>query len=110
MGDYLENNKKWEWKVSDDKAIIEVDHGDHYHNLDVSQIPASEFKDNANQYLGDAHRAAGHDWKDEDEDEYEDEDDDEYEEEADDDNEKDVDDDSKDDDDVKDLDDDGYSV
>ena len=67
MTDYFDNNKKWEWKVTDDEAIIEVDHGDHTHQLDLSQIPAEDLNNNPNQYLGDAHRASEHYYKDKEE-------------------------------------------
>lgn len=69
MTDYFDNNKKWEWNVDDDEAVIVVDHGDHTHRLDLSQIPADELNENPNKFLGDAHRASDHYYKDDAEDE-----------------------------------------
>lgn len=79
MSDYFDNNKKWEWKVDQEEgeAIVEVDHGDHTHKLDLTQIPAEELNENPNQYLGDAHRNSDH-YPKEDEDENEQEKDEDY--------------------------------
>ena len=62
MSDYLgnANNQKWEWKVGDGKAIIEVDHGNHKHELDVSTVTLEEISTKTNEVLGAAH-AASHD-------------------------------------------------
>lgn len=62
MGDYLDNNSNddWEWKVGDGKAIIEVDHGDHTHKLDLTDVTIDEISENTNQTLGDCHRKSDH--------------------------------------------------
>ena len=64
MSDYFENNKKSEWIVTNDTAKIVVDHGDHQHTLDVSQVDIHELAANPGQVLGDAHRASDHEKKD----------------------------------------------
>ena len=62
MTNYLDNksNEKWEWKNDGTSSKIIVDHGDHYHELDVTDITLEQMTENTNQVLGDAHRASDH--------------------------------------------------
>ena len=60
MSDYFKNNKKWEWKPEEGKAIVEVDHGDHTHRLDLTNTPVEDLNKNPNKLLGDAHRKSDH--------------------------------------------------
>ena len=63
MTNYFDNNTNAEWHVTDDKVEIQVEHDDHTHTLDITDVDAHELADNPGQVLGDAHRASGHDKK-----------------------------------------------
>lgn len=63
MGSYFDNQSKWSWNVSDGKAQLTTDHGTHTHTLDVSNVSVGEMNDNTGKVMGDAHRAASHDYK-----------------------------------------------
>ena len=62
MSDYTKNNKKTEWVVNQEEgtAKLNVDHGDHTHQLDLGQVPIDEITENPNKFYGDAHRASPH--------------------------------------------------
>ena len=60
MSDYMDNNKNSEWKVTDDKAILRVDHGNHYHDLDLTKATLEDLYNNTGKTFGDAHRASDH--------------------------------------------------
>ncbi|MBR3517877.1 MAG: hypothetical protein IKO10_16365 [Lachnospiraceae bacterium] len=68
MSDYFDNesNANASWNVTDDKVEYVVDHGDHTHSLDLTSVTLEEMYENTNQVMGDAHRAASHDYKDND--------------------------------------------
>ena len=63
MANYFDNQTSWEWKVDDGKVEVTTDHGDHIHTLDVTQIAVGNMAANTGQVMGDAHRAAPHDYK-----------------------------------------------
>ncbi len=63
MSDYLDNQEKWSWNITDSEAKIITDHGDHTHTLNVTNVPIGEMVDHTGKVLGDAHRAAPHDIK-----------------------------------------------
>lgn len=66
MSDYLDNQEKWSWTVDPKigKVAITTDHGDHIHNLNLKDVTIGEISDNPGKVLGDAHRAAPHEYKD----------------------------------------------
>lgn len=66
MGDYFDNesNANASWNVTGDKVEYVVDHGDHTHSLDLTNVTIGEMYENTNQVMGDAHREASHDYKD----------------------------------------------
>lgn len=65
MTNYFDNQDKWSWHVSqeDKTASITTDHGTHTHTLEVGNISIGEIVENTGQVMGDAHRAASHDFK-----------------------------------------------
>lgn len=63
MSNYFDNQDKWSWQVNDDGVKVFTDHGDHTHTVDVSNVPIGEMVDNTGKTMGDAHRAASHDFK-----------------------------------------------
>ena len=63
MSNYFDNQDKWSWQVNDDGVKVFTDHGDHTHTVDVSKVPIGEMADNTGKTMGDAHRAASHDFK-----------------------------------------------
>ena len=67
MSQYFDNQKSWEWHVTEEKAEVVTDHGTHTHTLDLSKVSVGEISENTGKVLGDAHRAAPHDFKQEEE-------------------------------------------
>ena len=65
MANYFDNQDKWSWQVSDKEVLVTTDHGNHTHTLEVTNVPIGEMVDNTGQVMGDAHRAASHDFKEE---------------------------------------------
>ena len=65
MANYFDNQSNWSWNVTDDKVTVTTDHGDHIHNLDLTNASIGDLQDNTGQVMGDAHRAADHEMKDE---------------------------------------------
>lgn len=65
MGNYFDNQSNWEWHNSNGSIQVYTDHGTHTHTLDLTNIPIGAMIDNPGQTIGDAHRAASHDFKDE---------------------------------------------
>lgn len=65
MANYFDNQKSWSWNVTGDKAEVITDHGTHTHTLDLTEVSVGELADNTGQVMGDAHRAASHDFKEE---------------------------------------------
>ena len=46
MSNYFDNQKKWAWTVTNEKATITTDHGTHTHTLDLTNVPIGELADN----------------------------------------------------------------
>lgn len=65
MSNYFDNQSNWSWNVSKDSVLVTTDHGSHTHTLDVTDVPIGEMADNTGRVMGDAHRAASHDAKEE---------------------------------------------
>ena len=65
MANYFDNQDKWSWQVSDKEVLVTTDHGNHTHTLEVTNVPIGEMVENTGQVMGDAHRAASHDFKEE---------------------------------------------
>lgn len=65
MSNYFDNQSNWSWNVNDGKAEVVTDHGTHTHTLDVTDVPIGDMADNTGKVMGDAHREASHDFKDE---------------------------------------------
>ena len=63
MSNYFDNQDKWSWQVSDNKALLTTDHGSHTHTLDVTKASFGDMVDHTGEVMGDAHRAASHDFK-----------------------------------------------
>ena len=63
MANYFDNQEKWSWQISDKAALVTTDHGTHTHTVDVTDVPIGEMVDHTGQVMGDAHRAASHDFK-----------------------------------------------
>ena len=63
MSNYFDNQEKYSWNVSTDGALVITDHGDHTHTLDITDISIGELVNNTGQVMGEAHRAASHDYK-----------------------------------------------
>lgn len=63
MSNYFDNQDKWSWQISDKEVLVTTDHGDHTHTMDVTNVPIGEMVDHTGQVMGDAHRAASHDFK-----------------------------------------------
>lgn len=63
MANYFDNQDKWSWKISDKEVLVTTDHGDHTHTMEVTNVPIGEMVENTGQVMGDAHRAASHDFK-----------------------------------------------
>lgn len=63
MANYFDNQEKWSWKISENEVLVTTDHGNHTHTLEVTNVPIGEMVDNTGQVMGDAHRAASHDYK-----------------------------------------------
>lgn len=65
MANYFDNQTKWSWQISDNEVLVTTDHGTHTHTMEVTNVPIGEMMDNTGQVMGDAHRAASHDFKEE---------------------------------------------
>lgn len=65
MANYFDNQTNWSWNVTADKAEVITDHGTHTHTLDLTEVSVGDLADNTGQVMGDAHRAASHDFKEE---------------------------------------------
>lgn len=63
MANYFDNQDKWSWQISDKEVLVTTDHGDHTHTLEVTQVPIGEMVEETGKVMGDAHRAASHDFK-----------------------------------------------
>lgn len=63
MSNYFDNQSSYSWKVSQDSVLVTTDHGDHTHTLDITNVPIGEIVDNTGKVMGEAHRAASHDYK-----------------------------------------------
>ena len=65
MSNYFsnKNNQNAEFSVTKDKVTLTVDHGNHTHSLDLTNITAEELLNNPGEALGNAHRNAAHDKK-----------------------------------------------
>ena len=63
MSNYFDNQDKWSWNISEKEVLVTTDHGDHTHTLDITNVPIGEMVDNTGQVMGDAHRAASHNFK-----------------------------------------------
>ena len=63
MSNYLDNQGSWSWNVTKDSATITTDHGSHTHTLNLSNISIGDIVSNPGKTLGDAHREATHDYK-----------------------------------------------
>ena len=66
---YFDNNTntKNEYMPVEEKVIIEVDHGDHTHRLDITNLDVHDLNDSekTNEMLGKAHGDSDHYQKDE---------------------------------------------
>lgn len=63
MSNYFDNQRKWAWTVSDGQVEVTTDHGTHTHTLDLNKTTIGDIAKNTGQVMGDAHRAASHDFK-----------------------------------------------
>lgn len=63
MPNYFDNQTNWSWNVTEDQATVTTDHGDHTHTLDLTGISIGDLDSNTGTVMGDAHRAASHDYK-----------------------------------------------
>lgn len=63
MSNYFDNQDKWSWQITDNEALVITDHGDHTHTIKVTNVPIGEMINHTGQVMGDAHRAASHDFK-----------------------------------------------
>lgn len=63
MSNYFDNQSKWAWDISKDHVLVTTDHGDHTHTLEITNVPIGEMVDNTGKVMGEAHRAASHDFK-----------------------------------------------
>ena len=68
MSNYFDNQTKWSWKNDGEKVMVTTEHSKnnkvHSHTLDITEVPIGEMVDNTGIVMGDAHRAASHDYKD----------------------------------------------
>ena len=62
MANYFDNQSNWSWDVSEKNVLVTTNHGDHTHTLNVTNVPIGDMVDNTGQVMGDAHRAASHDY------------------------------------------------
>ena len=63
MSNYFDNQSSYSWNVSQDSVLVTTDHGDHTHTLDITNVSIGEIVDNTGKVMGEAHRAASHDYK-----------------------------------------------
>lgn len=63
MSNYFDNQSKWSWDISEKGVFVTTDHGNHTHTLEVTNVPVEEMVDNTGKVMGEAHRAASHDFK-----------------------------------------------
>lgn len=63
MSNYFDNQNVWAWAVEDGKVHVMTDHGDHTHTLDITDAPIGKMATDSGKVMGDAHRAAPHDFK-----------------------------------------------
>ncbi len=59
MTNYFDNNK-CEFKVGDGKVEVVVDHGNHYHVLDISNATLEDMQNSPGTVMGAAHSASPH--------------------------------------------------
>ncbi|MFI3212739.1 MAG: hypothetical protein R3Y24_05300 [Eubacteriales bacterium] len=64
MSNYFDNQDKWSWQISNQEAFVTTDHGSHTHTIEVTDVPIGDMSNHTGQVMGDAHRAASHDFKD----------------------------------------------
>ncbi|MCD8146020.1 MAG: hypothetical protein LUD84_01875 [Clostridiales bacterium] len=65
MSNYFDNQSNWSWNVSDGKAEVVTHHTNpkpHSHTLDVTNVSIGEMMENPGNVMGEAHRAASHDY------------------------------------------------
>ena len=63
MSNYFDNQDRWSWNVTEDSISVTTDHGDHTHTLDLNNATFGDMLDYGDRTMGDAHRAASHDYK-----------------------------------------------
>lgn len=63
MSNYFDNQTSWNWTVTNDSISVTTDHGNHTHTLDLNNATFGDMLDYGDQTMGDAHRAASHDYK-----------------------------------------------
>lgn len=63
MGNYFNNQDKWWFTIVDDHIRVTTDHGTHFHTLNLDNVTCGDMRDHSDRTMGDAHRAARHEWK-----------------------------------------------
>lgn len=66
MSNYFDNQSTWSWHIDKDHVTVTTEHTQpkpHSHTLDVTNVPIGEMVDNPGKVMGQAHRAASHDYK-----------------------------------------------
>lgn len=63
MSNYFDNQTSWNWNITNDSITVTTDHGDHTHTLDLNNATFGDMLDHGDKTMGDAHRAASHDYK-----------------------------------------------
>lgn len=63
MSNYFDNQSRWSWTVTDKNISVTTDHGDHTHTLNLNDVTFGDMLERGDQVMGDAHRAAEHDYK-----------------------------------------------
>lgn len=63
MSNYFDNQSRWSWSNDGNSVKVTTDHGNHVHNVDISNVTIEDMYERTGQSMGDAHRAASHDEK-----------------------------------------------
>lgn len=66
MSNYFDNQTNWSWNIDKNNVTVTTEHSQpkpHSHTLDITNVPIGEMVDNPGEIMGDAHRAASHDYK-----------------------------------------------
>jgi len=66
MSNYFDNQSTWNWNIDKDHVTVTTEHTHpkpHSHTLDITNVPIGEMVDNPGKVMGQAHRAASHDYK-----------------------------------------------